>query len=411
MEQTPGPPSHDRIGDLLAVLSRIAISVEMAPTLEALLDALRDLIPFSAGGIFVVDAGRHVLRAAATRGYPAGLEVPFGAGVVGTVIRSARPRLVPDVRCAEEYVEARASTRAQLAVPLLSARGVIGAISLEHDQRDAFTEQDVGLVTLFGQQAAVAIERATLHEQLLRQSLMRREIEVAAEIVRGLAPATMPQMPGIDVHGRSSAAGSVGGDAFDLLEYADGQLGVSIADPRGKGMPAALLAVAYRSTLRAFVSTDLRLQSMFSRMSQLIEQSMPAGAFITAFYGILEVHERRMVYANAAHPPGLVLRADGVTEWLLATGAPLGVPQGGIKECYVNFRPGDGLVLFTDGVTEAGSRPDAFFDLAGIEAAAREKRAQSAAEIGDGILEAAAQHAGGRLNDDATVVVLKFIAP
>lgn len=410
MEQTPGTPSRDRIGDLLAVLSRIAISVEMAPTLEGLLDAVRQLVHYDAGGIFVVDTGRNVLRAAATRGYPAGLEVPVGAGVVGTVIRSGRPRLVPDVRCAEEYVEARASTRAQLAVPLLSPGGVIGAISLEHDERDAFTDQDIGLVTLFGQQAAVAIERATLHEQLLRQSLVQREIDVAAEIVRGLAPATIPKMPGIDVHGRSRAAGSVGGDTFDLIEFADGQLGVSIADPRGKGMPAALLAVAYRSTLRAFVSTDLRLRSMFSRMSQLIEQSMPVGAFVTAFYGVVDVHERRMVYANAGHPPGLVLRADGSTEWLPATGAPLGVPQGAIKEGYVNFRPGDGLVLFTDGVTEAGSGPDTFFELAGIEAAARERRAQSAAEIGEGILEAAAQQAGGRLDDDATVVVLKFTA-
>jgi sigma-B regulation protein RsbU (phosphoserine phosphatase) len=183
---------------------------------------------------------------------------------------------------------------------------------------------------------------------------------------------------------------------------------VSIADPRGKGLPAALLAVAYRSMLRALIGVELRLRATFTRMNDLLARSMPAGTFVTAFYGILDLAERRIVYANAGHPPPLLLRSNGATEWLSVTGPVLGFPQRHpMREAYVSLSEGDGLILYTDGVTEAGAATGAFLEPAGLERVAQELWAKSAEHIGEGILQEVTRRTQPDAADDATVVVIK----
>ena len=374
-----------------------------------LLESLHGLVPYDGGGIFVRETGREVVRARATRGYPPELEMPSTRGPVGEVVRTGQPRLVRDVGEDPAYVSVRPSTCAQLTVPLTSPRGILGAIVLESDSPSAFDHQDLSLVTLFAQQATIVIERALLHEQLLRQSRLDRDMEIARDILMGLSPASAPMFTGMDLFGRSVSAETVGGDAFDFIPYPESQVGISISDAKGKGLPGALLAVAHRAMLRALVSLELRLRSTFSRVSDLLAESLPLGTFITAFYGIIDVTERRMVYVNAGHLPALVVRANGHTETLIATGLPLGLPKfTPIREAYMTFGPGDGLVLFTDGITEAGPSPDDFFEVAGVQAYVGSIWSRSAAEIGQGILDEAARRSGGTLTDDATVVVVKF---
>jgi phosphoserine phosphatase RsbU/P len=402
-------PSDERLNLLLDTLAQVAISVELQPTLQILLDSLHTLVPFDAGGIFVQQTERQVVRARAARGYPGDLEMPASEGIVGEVIRSGRSRLVRDVRRDPTYVAVRPSTAAQLSVPLASPRGVIGAISLESDRVSAFDDQDLSLVTLFAQQATVVIERAVLHEQLIRASRVSREIEIAGEILQSLTPTTAPTLPGLQVFGRSRTAESVGGDAFDFIPYPENQFGLSIADAKGKGLPAALLAVAHRAMLHALVSVELRLRATFGRISDILARSLPSGNFITAFYGIVDITERRMVYANAGHPPPLIVRANGAIEALAVTGPALGFPHvAPMREGYAVFHPGDGLVLFTDGVTDVGPSPDEFFDVAGVQATIRSLWTGDAETIGNGLLDEVARRGGKELSDDATVVVVKF---
>lgn len=402
-------PSDERLNLLLDTLAHVAISVELQPTLQILLDSLHTLVPFDAGGIFVRQTERQVVRARAARGYPGDLEMPASEGIVGEVIRSGRARLVRDVRRDPRYVAVRPSTAAQLSVPLASPRGVLGAIALESDRVSAFDDQDLSLVTLFALQATVVIERAVLYEQLTQQSRLRRDIEIAGEILRGLTPVAAPALLGVQIVGRSLTAESVGGDAYDFIPYPEHQVGLSIADAKGKGLPAALLAVAHRAMLHALVSMELRLRATFGRMSDLLARSLPAGNFVTAFYGIVDITERRMVYANAGHLPPLVVRKNGTVELLEVTGAALGFPHvAPMREAYAVFGPGDGLVLFTDGVTEAGPSPEEFFDVSGVEATARTLWTGDAEAVVTGLLDEVVRRGGGVLSDDATVVVMKF---
>src|SRR5260221_5972933 len=402
-------PSDERLSRLLDTLAQVVISIELQPTLQILLDGLHTLVPFDAGGIFVRQGEQHMVRARAARGYPGDLEMPASEGIVGEVIRSGRSRLVRDVRRDPTYVAVRPSTAAQLSVPLTSARGILGAISLESDRVSAFDDQDLAVVMLFAQQATIVIERALLHEQLTRQSRLNREIEIAGEILNGLTPAAAPALPGVQIFGRSLTAESVGGDAYDFIPYPEHQVGLSIADAKGKGLPAALLAVAHRAMLHALVSVELRLRSTFGRVSDILARSLPAGNFVTAVYGLVDITERRMVDANARHLPPLVGRKSGAVECLAGTGPPLGFPGlAPMREAYAIFGPGDGLILFTDGVTEAGPSPDEFFDVSGVEATVRSLWTRDAEAVGCGVLDEAIRRGGGVLSDDATVVVMKF---
>jgi serine phosphatase RsbU (regulator of sigma subunit) len=394
---------------LLRTLVDVAVSVEVQPTLAVLLGGLHHLVPFAAGGIFVRDAHRDVVRARATRGYPDDLEMPTTLGLAGEVLRTGRPRLVTDVRGAPGYLPIRGSTAAQLTVPLASPRGVIGAIVLEADEVGAFDDDDLALVTLFAQQATIVLERALLHEQLMRQSRLARDMEIAREILQSLTPMAVPVFPGMDAAGRSVTAETVSGDAFDFIPYPDAQVGVAVSDAKGKGLPGALLAVVHRSMVHAFANADLRLRTMFARVSHLLERSLPPGSFVTTFYGIIDSAERQMMYVNAGHPPPLVVRANGHIEELPATGPALGFPDiAPMREAYVTFARGEGVVLFTDGVSEAGAAAHDFFDRAGISACVQRLWHRRAADIVDGILEDARRHAGGTFTDDATVVAVKF---
>jgi sigma-B regulation protein RsbU (phosphoserine phosphatase) len=402
-------PGDDRVDLLLRTLADVAVSVEVQPTLMVLLGGLHHLVPFAAGGIFVRDAEREVVRARATRGYPDNLEMPTTLGLAGEVLRTGHPRLVTDVRGEPAYVPIRASTAAQLTVPLASPRGVIGAIVLEADEVRAFDDDDLALVGLFAQQATIVIERALLHEQLMRQSRLERDMEIARDILRGLTPSAVPVFPGMDVAGRSITAETVGGDAFDFIPYPDAQVGVAVSDAKGKGLPGALLAVAHRAMVHAFVNAELRLRTTFGRVSHLLERSLPPGSFVTTFYGIIDSAERQMIYINAGHPPPLVVRKSGQTEELTPTGPALGFPEiAPMREAYVSFARGEGAVLFTDGVIEAGATPQEFFDLSGVRACVGRLWNRRAGDIVDGILEESRRHGGGSFADDATVVVVKF---
>lgn len=399
----------DRVNLLLRTLADVAVSVDVEPTLSYLLGGLHHLVPFAAGGIFVRDPDRDVVRARATRGYPDNLEMPTTLGLAGEVLRTGRPRLAMDVRTEPAYLPIRPSTAAQLTVPLASPRGVVGAIVLEADEVGTFDDDDLALVILFAQQATIVIERAMLHEQLMRQSRLDRDMEIARDILKGLTPTALPVFPGMDVAGRSVTAETVGGDAFDFIPYPDAQLGIAVSDAKGKGLPGALLAVAHHAMVHAFVNSELRLRTMFGRVSQLLERSLPSGSFVTTFYGIIDSTERQMTYVNAGHPSPLVVRANGDIEELTPTGPPLGFPDvGPMREAYATFGRGEGVVLFTDGVIEAGATPHEFLEVAGVRTCIGRLWHRGAADVVEGILEEARRHAGGSFRDDATVVVVKF---
>jgi serine phosphatase RsbU (regulator of sigma subunit) len=189
---------------------------------------------------------------------------------------------------------------------------------------------------------------------LMRQSI-EQELRVARSIQQALLPQSLPQLEGWQITPYYQPAREVGGDFYDIFELEDGRLGVVEGDATGKGMPAALVASATSSMLRA-VAQALGSSSpgeVLSRVNETLLARIPANMFVTCFYAILEPQSGRLLYANAGHDPPF-LRRDGEAEDLRARGMPLGLMPGmGYEEKETILEAGEAALFYSDGLVEA----------------------------------------------------------
>jgi sigma-B regulation protein RsbU (phosphoserine phosphatase) len=247
-----------------------------------------------------------------------------------------------------------------------------------------------------------------------------REIEEARAIQQGFLPKEIPQLAGYDIAGAWQPARIVGGDYYDVLPLTSQGLqvpsvnpgggesiGIVIADVAGKGMPAAMLMSNLQAAVRGLASPSLSPENLCSRLNSLICRNVAADRFITLFYGQLEGGERRLHYVNAGHNAPIVWHTDGTHDRLDTGGGVLGVFQmqtfaGGIYD----LRPGDRMVLFTDGVTEARRHEGEEFGEARLLQVLAENCRASASDLQKAILRAAEEFCGGDWHDDATIVAI-----
>jgi sigma-B regulation protein RsbU (phosphoserine phosphatase) len=221
-----------------------------------------------------------------------------------------------------------------------------------------FPPSDHRTLSLFATQAAIAIENARLHRQALEKERLEKELDLAAEIQRGLLPKVIPEVPGYELLGWSRPARHVGGDYYDLLPLEDGSLGLVVADVSGKGMPAALLVSTLHSALRLLLDRFGPGPELLERLNRHIYESSAANRFITLLLTRIEAGGDRMLYLNAGHNPALLVRTDGEVVELVSGGLPLGLmPERSYCSEEVESRPGDLLCAFSDGSTECAS-PD-----------------------------------------------------
>jgi sigma-B regulation protein RsbU (phosphoserine phosphatase) len=252
-----------------------------------------------------------------------------------------------------------------------------------------------------------AEEARAREEALIHQQEQEREIAEAKAIQEKLLPREIPQMPGYEIASAWQSARLVGGDYFDILPLDENTLGICIADVAGKGMPAALLMSNLQAAVRGLSSPSLPPNLLCNRLNSIVYRNTESDRFITFFYAHLDGPARRLVYANAGHNAPLVVRADGSHERLHEGGAVLGVFDSRNYELgSAQLAPGDRVILFTDGVTEACSPAGEEFGEARLLRLLQDHRNLSADELQAKILSAAAEFSGGRWQDDATLVVL-----
>jgi CHASE2 domain-containing sensor protein len=237
-----------------------------------------------------------------------------------------------------------------------------------------------------------------------------QELTVARKIQQDLLPKGVLTVSGVDVTGMNLPCFAVGGDYFDYFKLADGRIALAIADVAGKGVPAALLMTNLQAILRAECGRGTAVPVVPAQANrQLMESMAGSSKFVTFFYGALDPVARRLSYSNAGHNPPLVVRADGRIEELGTGGLILGVfPFAEYEEGTVDLAPGDLLVLFTDGVTEAESKRGLYGDERLQELLLRERH-RSAKEIGDLICKDVDVFSHGlHQTDDVTVLVVKI---
>jgi serine phosphatase RsbU (regulator of sigma subunit) len=245
---------------------------------------------------------------------------------------------------------------------------------------------------------------------------LKRDLEVAREIQNAMLPDGTWSGPGVEAFGLTKPANTVGGDFYDILPRPDGTVLVALGDVAGKASPAALLMALLLAILRTLVDEGLPLTALVQRLNVQVSRHAPASRFITLFLASFEPSTGRVEFVNAGQTPPLLRRQNGSIERLMSGGVALGMFEGSTYEAgELQMNPGDALLLYSDGLTEAESPDGQPFDEAGLErtlalyAGAYQKSA--AAELGRAVFDAVERHRRDqRLQDDLTVLVLSRLA-
>ena len=254
----------------------------------------------------------------------------------------------------------------------------------------------------------------TLHKEIeagrarrREEAAERRELSEALKIQQRLLPQQVPQIDGWELAVSWQPASGVGGDCFDMIRLGDTRLAISIADVVGKGIPAALLMSNLQAAVRAFASEAVEPQALCHQVNRILCGNIAEGRFISFFYSVLDAPTGVMTYTNAGHYLPMLVRAEGTVERLGAGGPVLGVlSDAEYEQAHVGIGPGDRLVMFTDGLTEARSAADEEFGEERLLDAAVAHRACSAPALQARLADSVATFTGGRLQDDATLIVL-----
>jgi serine phosphatase RsbU (regulator of sigma subunit) len=248
----------------------------------------------------------------------------------------------------------------------------------------------------------------------LKEISFEGQMREARDIQTSLLPRTIPDFSGYDIGADSIPAEEVGGDILDLIEIAPGILGIAVGDASGHGLPAALQARDVVTGLRMGVEKDFKITAVMRRLNHVIHRSGLTSRFVSLFYGEIE-SGGNLVYANAGHEPGLIIRASGGFESMQSTGIVMGpLEEAEYGRKMLQIEPGDTLVLYSDGVIErhdpAGEEE---FGLDRLKEALRDSLARgfSAAEVCDFLLERLRAFGGlAPLEDDVTILVIRRLA-
>lgn len=243
----------------------------------------------------------------------------------------------------------------------------------------------------------------------LRELVLQDEFLKAREIQMSLLPDYEAHLDNFEVYGRSDPAQMVGGDAFDFLRISDDSMGVVVLDAVGHGLPAALQARDAITGLRMATYSQLKIEFMLDRLNKVIHRSNLASRFVSLFYCEIEDYGH-LVYSNAGHPPPLFINQQGVFE-LQRGGMVLGPnPKAVYKRGFAYMQPGDSLVMYTDGITEARNDENEMFGYERLQSVLEENHTLSAQEMTDEIFRAVIDFTGSDVRaDDQTVVVIKRI--
>jgi len=300
-----------------------------------------------------------------------------------------------------------------LALPLRQQGETGGVLCLGPKMTgQTYQPDEVEFLYALGNLALVSIQNVDLVEERIEKERLEKEMRLAREIQEGLLPRTIPTVPGVEVAALALPSREVGGDYFDVVTLSDNRLLLAIADVTGKGVPAALLMSNIQACMHVMIPMALSLEEVTAHMNRVICQNTSYDKFITAFTGIYHAGTGQFEYVNAGHEPPLLVRKNGDIESLEKGGLLLGVMKNmPYERGSVTLGPGDVVVMFTDGVTEAmGPKEEEYTDIR-LKVCVRAHHLETAQVLVDRIQAGIQAHTGpvAVLSDDRTMIVLRVI--
>jgi sigma-B regulation protein RsbU (phosphoserine phosphatase) len=407
-----------RLRKLVEASHALHSTLDLDQLLGLILDAAAHGVGADRGTVFLLD-GEEIWSRVLSGDRKLEIRLPLGQGIAGSVAKTGET-----VRIADAYADPRFDrswdaksgfrTRTVLCAPIRNrAGGIVGVFQLLNKQNGLFDVEDERYLEGLSIHAALAVENARLHASALEKERYDREVKLAQGVQRQLQPERMTlRENGLHVAGMNELCEDATGDYYDVLApLPEGRIGVAIGDVSGHGLQAALVMAEARAFLRAFAKTAPWLDRALALMNDALVPDMADGKFLSLFAAVLDPKDGRMEWCNAGHnPPFLFRAADGSVKPLERTGRILGILPG--EPCGpgvpLKLEPGDALLLYTDGVTEARGADGELFGPERLTSALKASADREPEAILDAVRGAVRAFTGGAKNDDdVTMVAVK----
>jgi serine phosphatase RsbU (regulator of sigma subunit) len=371
---------------------------------------------------FISDTPKHEFVLAAAVGLPPGLEreerfylrKPPACHCQSLLLSGRLKRAVNIVECSRLQSSALAagdneSLLFHASVPLVVQGQTVGILNYATEEYQFLTGADLQLLSAVGMQVSTALERARLYDLAETQrARLAVELEMARAVQSSLLPESLPEIPGFDLAAHWWFAHEVGGDFCDIFPLPGGRWGIVVADVSDKGAPAALYMSMTRGLLRSYVDQANSPGVLLSRVNHALMTLSSSAMFVTLFYAVVDPKAQTISYANAGQNPPILRRADGRVEELTRTGIALGVLDDKTWEDQtVHMAPGDSLVAYTDGVTDAMNPRGESYGSERLTSAILAAPAGARAVIDQVVAGLKAFTEGAPLADDLTLFVLE----
>lgn len=331
----------------------------------------------------------------------------------GWMLKHRKPLLINDFEREPLVKSSRAMSthiRSVLSMPLICKGKMIGMLNLFNKKAgEGFTKDDLRLLSIIAGQSAQAIENARLYEEEKLLRAFEKELEMARAIQDHLLPKGSPQIKGFDVAGASYPAREVGGDYFDFIELGQDRLAIALGDVSGKGIPAAMLMANLQAVLRSQCLASSCCLDCIRSTNRILHLNTEANKFVTLFFGILDVESRDFKYINAGHNPPLYFTHREELIPLEKGGTVMGMlPDIPFEEGKLTLQPGETIVIYSDGVTEAENADGVMFGEERLRQAIGEGHTSAASQLIEKITQRVQSFAGEKpRDDDITLVVVK----
>ncbi len=380
--------------------------------LSNLLDRLWTLLKPWRAAVLILD-GKSELHTVASRGPEGKQPILLARSLVDAALERKESVLFNDL--AENQNLASPSlmlsgVTSAMVTPLEHQGVVKGLLYLDsHLPRRPFTEEDLRLASILAHLATAKLEQGRMREEAMARKKVDQELDLARHIQQGLLPGFPPDIPGYEVHGNNLPSRQVSGDLFGWWPRSDGRWLFCLADVSGKGLGPGLLMASLQATLEAWTERELSTADLAFQLSKVLARHTDGRRFVTAFLALLDPATGELTYTNAGHNPALYFHLDGSFETLDAQGLPLamlpGQPYG---ERILALQPGDLLVMYTDGITEASDPQDEEFGTEALTSVLLPKRHEPLMALDAALLGELDQFTrGAPYLDDRTLLMLR----
>ncbi|MGH9395829.1 MAG: SpoIIE family protein phosphatase [Terriglobia bacterium] len=427
-------PVLQHLNLLLQLARMLHRATALQEVLAAVVDSALQMSGAERGILFLADESGK-LQSRLVRGQdPAAGQEGYSDELVQRVMRTRRQEAMledgANVASAYETITVSSGQRGALAIPLQklpvtdasegetirqAAPELLGVLYLENRSRPAaITSLDRQALETLAIEGAMIIENARLLRVAREQERSRHEMSLARSIQQSLLPRELPRGDHFLIHAMTTPCRTVGGDYYDVVPLPGGRFGLTVADVSGKGLPAAMMSMTLQGAFSALAAADTDLAGLFRRINTFLCERTPPEMYATLFYGVLDP-AGNFQFVNAGHVPPLHIRASGEVDSLHAPSFPLGMFQQATYEVMsVSLAPGDQILVFSDGLTEAQNEAEDLLGEARLKQLVQACAMKGAPpeEVCASIVAAAEAFAGTvPQTDDLTVAILRYSPP